>query len=68
MGDGLKRGTFVPVPFYFAIQLPEDLVEEGNTCEDASALPKQSGFSNTIPDHEAAVVKTGTVFSEPVLC
>lgn len=55
--------AFLDQPFYFAIQLLEDLVYEGYTSEDTRGLGEETGSCGCSAYDETAIVEGGCVFS-----
>jgi len=54
--------AFCNQPFYFAVQLLEDLVDKGYTSEDTGRLCEQTGSCGCSANDETAIVERGCVF------
>ena len=54
--------TFCNQPFYFAVQLLEDLIYERDTSENTRGLCEQTGSCGCSADDETAIVEGRCVF------
>lgn len=65
LGRNQKDALWV-VPCHTAIELTKDLVDEGNSREDARAFTEKKGATRLRPDHEAAVIEGWCIFFKPM--